>query len=125
MSPKKILIVDDEEIMRGFLCDLLKEDGYDVDESRSGEDAILRVTQSVFDLVITDIKMQGKDGYSVLVEAKKINPRMKVLMMTGYAVNGEAEDSLLLGADGFILKPFDIANIREIIHRVIGGGNGK
>jgi CheY-like chemotaxis protein len=125
MSPKKILIVDDEEIMRGFLCDLLKEDGYDVDESRSGEDAIMRVTRGAFDLVITDIKMQGKDGYSVLVEAKKINPRMKVLMMTGYAVNGEAEDSLQLGADGFILKPFDIASIREIIHRVIGRGNGK
>lgn len=125
MSPKKILVVDDEEIMRGFLCDLLKEDGYDVDESRSGEDAIVRVTRGVFDLVITDIKMQGKDGYSVLVEAKKINPRMKVLMMTGYAVDGEAEDSLLLGADGFILKPFDIASIREIIHRVIGKGNGE
>ena len=119
MTKKKILIVDDEEIMRGFLCDLLEDSGYEVDQSRSGEEALEFIKQKKYDLVITDIKMQGKDGYDVLKEVKKIYPDIKVLLMTGYALDEDGVSSISKGANGFILKPFDINSIREITHRLL------
>ena len=119
MNTYKILIVDDEEIMRGFLFDLLEDSGYEVTQCTSGEEAIEKVMESNFDLVITDIKMQGKDGYDVLNEVKKIHPDIKVLLMTGYALDEDGSSSISKGADGFILKPFDINSIREITQRLL------
>lgn len=119
MSSKKILIVDDEEIMRGFLYDLLEDSGYDVEQCQSGEEAIGLLKNKKYNLVITDIKMQGKDGYDVLKEVKTVYPDIKVLLMTGYALDEDGAASTGKGANGFILKPFDINSIREITHRLL------
>lgn len=119
MSPHSILIVDDEEIMRGFLFDLLEDAGYDVEQCPSGEEAIEKVRGQRYDLVITDIKMQGKDGYDVLKEVKRLQPDVKVLLMTGYALDEDGRESIRKGANGFVLKPFDITSIREITGRLL------
>ena len=120
MSKKKVLIVDDEEIMRNFLFDLLKDEGYDVDQCSSGEDAIAMAKSKKYSLVISDIKMQGKNGYDVLNEVKKADHDIKVLMMTGYALDENGASSVSKGADGFLLKPFDITSIRQITQNLIG-----
>ena len=119
MSSQKILIVDDEEIMRGFLFDLLEDEGYQVEQCSSGEEAIERVHASSYDLVITDIKMQGKDGYDVLMEVKNVDSNIKVLLMTGYAIAEEGNEKITKGANGFILKPFDITSIRDITRKLL------
>ncbi|MCK5708166.1 MAG: response regulator [Candidatus Aureabacteria bacterium] len=117
---KRILIVDDEEIMRSFLFDLLQDEGYDVEQCDSGEAAIERTEKRDYDLIISDIKMQGKDGYDVLKAVRTIKPDIKVLLMTGYALDEEGTEIVAKGANGFILKPFDINSIRQIAQKLLG-----
>ncbi len=118
-NKKTILVVDDEEIMRSFLGDLLEDDDYNVEQVSSGEEAIASVKKKHYDLVITDIRLQGKDGFDVLSEIKKISPETKVVLITGYSLDEEGKEYINKGADGFLLKPFDISNVREITKKLL------
>jgi len=119
-AKKKILVVDDEEIMRSFLSDLLEDCGYDVVQASSGEEAIKLIAENKFDLVITDIRLQGKDGFDVLRELKALHNDIKVVLITGYSLNENESKFKEKGADGFLLKPFDINSIREVTKKLIG-----
>lgn len=114
-----ILVVDDEEIMRSFLQDILTGEGYQVDVASTGEEAIREAGKRGYDLVITDIKMPGVDGIGVLSQVKELSPTTEVVVMTGYASLESAVESMKKGAADYITKPFNIDQIRIVVAKTL------
>lgn len=105
MQQKKILVVDDEKlILESLRADLVHE-GYEVDIAENGEEALEKLAKSPFNLVITDLIMEGMGGLELLREARKIYPHMAVCLLTGYADLSSAIDALRFGADEYLIKP--------------------
>lgn len=122
MKNYSILVVDDEDIVRSTVgCDL-KEQGYNVTLAENGDEAIrlLKIAgktsdQSLYDLVITDLVMEGSDGIQVLKSAKDSNPETKVIILTGFGDLQSTIDAFKHYADDYILKP---CNPNELFLRV-------
>lgn len=111
----QILIVEDDEAMREFLCQAISRSGYYVEAVQDGTEALRRVEESHFDLLLTDIRMPGIDGIELARIARRRYPGLSVLLVTAYAQDalGAAD---LDGADVAVLsKPF---NLSELIDRV-------
>ncbi|MCD6418908.1 PAS domain S-box protein, partial [bacterium] len=116
-----ILIVDDEDIVRNLLVDLLQSRGYRVISAVDGREAIelFRRRKYEIDLIILDVVMPQVDGYEALRRIMEIDPDAKVLMASGYAHADIVQKCMDVGAKGFIRKPFRIAEISEKIYRAI------
>ncbi|MBW1802610.1 MAG: response regulator, partial [Deltaproteobacteria bacterium] len=84
MGSPKILVVDDELIMRESLARWLERDGYDVDTASSGEEALEKVGETRFNILLLDIKMEGISGLDVLEQVKENDPDVAVVMITAY-----------------------------------------
>ncbi len=108
MIKKTILLVDDEKIILKTIGKDLRAEGHDVTMAENGESAIAIMKKKQFDLVLTDLIMEGLDGIQVLKQAKKSNPELPVIILTGYGDMTTAIDALRLGADDYLLKPCDI-----------------
>ncbi len=112
---RKILIVDDEIIiLKCILVDLRRSD-YSVDTAENGEQALAMLEKEKYDLVITDLMMEGIGGLELLAEIKKKSPDIPVIIMTGYGELDSAIEALRLGAADYLLKP---CNNEELILRV-------
>ena len=107
MTNKSILLVDDEEIILNSIRADLRNEKYDVTLATSGEEAIAKFKEYQFDLIVTDLMMSGVDGIKVLKEAKKSNPEVGVIILTGFGDMTSAIDALRSGADDYLLKPCD------------------
>jgi len=116
-----ILLIDDEEMIIKVGAELLQELGYKVLVARSGQGAIKLYKKNAdkIDLVIMDMIMPGMGGGETFDHLKKINPDIKVLLSSGYSINGQASEILERGCDGFIQKPFNINQLSEKIQRII------
>lgn len=112
---QRILMVDDEMIIRKTLALKLSEEGFDVSTAESGEKAIAMLKEESFDLIITDLMMEGPDGIQVLKQAKKSSQNTAVIILTGYGDLTSAVDALRLGADDYLLKPCDT---NELLFRI-------
>lgn len=108
MKTKRILLVDDEEIIIRSLGRELQAEGHHVRSAADGEGAVALLKQESFDLVITDLRMGGLDGIGVLKQAKEIAPHLPVIILTGYGDMASAIEALRLGADDYIPKPCDM-----------------
>ena len=115
----KLLIVDDEETLRILVRSELEERGYEVDEAESGEKALEKLRSNKYNLVILDIRMPGMDGMEVLKKIREENLAPKVIMLTGVEELKIARDSLNLGANDFLTKPYDIRTLLSCIERVL------
>ena len=102
-----ILLVDDEKSVSSTISMFLKKEGYRVEESSSGKEAVEKLKTKFFDLVITDLKMKPIDGLQVLRETKNINPLTEVILMTGFGTVESGVEAMRLGAYDYIQKPFD------------------
>lgn len=118
-QPIKILIVDDEEIIRNFMVDVLQEQGYEVRAVSSGGEALRLFKKNSFDLIITDIAMPDMDGIQVLRAAKERDSNQDVVVMTGYASMEMAVESMKLGAADFITKPFNLDQIKIVLAKTL------
>jgi two-component system cell cycle sensor histidine kinase/response regulator CckA len=116
-----ILLIDDEEMIIKVGKELLQELGYDVLSARSGQEAIELYGKNAdkIDLVIMDMIMPGMGGGETFDRLKKINPEIKVLLSSGYSINGQASKILERGCDGFIQKPFNLIQLSDKISRII------
>jgi CheY-like chemotaxis protein len=120
-----ILLVDDEEGTIQVEELMLKELGYQVIPALSGKQAVdlYREKMVDLDLVALDMimpEMNGRDTYDAL---KKINPNVKVLLVSGYSLNKQIEELMDKGCNGFIQKPFDIIQLSQKLREVLGNGN--
>lgn len=102
-----ILVVDDELSVRDSLKEWLVEEGFSVDTAASGADALDKLARGHVDLMLTDIKMPGMDGVTLLKKAIETVPELCVLMMTAYATVETAVEAMKVGARDYLMKPFD------------------
>lgn len=108
MEPKgHILVVDDEPSMRTTLSILLRREGYQVSQAGDGAEALEMVAQGGYDMVLTDLRMEGVDGMELLRQVKAANPQAEVLIFTAYGTVASAVEAMKLGAYDYIGKPFD------------------
>jgi CheY-like chemotaxis protein len=112
-----ILLVDDEEMVLEVGERFLKVMGYQVLTAREGKEAIevYKKHQEIIDLVLLDIIMPNMKGGEVFDRLKNINPNIKVLLLSGYSIDGEASQILERGCSGFIQKPFDMNQLSKSI----------
>lgn len=115
----KILIVDDEKDLARLLQMILHLKGYEVEIATTGYEAIEKVKQTQFDLSLLDIRLPDINGVDVFLKIKEIAPQIRVIMMTGFAVEELIEQAINNGAYACIHKPFDIDKIFELIEKTL------
>lgn len=118
----RVLIVDDDVLFIDSLSDILKEKGYEVVAVESGKEALKKVEETPFDVVLLDIKMPVMNGVEAFKGIKKINPRIPVIMVTAYSAEDLIKDALKEGAYGVLHKPLDIDKIIAMIQTAKKGG---
>lgn len=120
VEENRILVVDDENVIRALLVDILAEDGYYVETASNGHDA-LNILQNVEDFVIlfTDIMMPEMDGIELIREARKIRPTLIPIVMTGFATLETARAAVKEGAYDYVLKPFSLSEIKLAVSNAI------
>jgi DNA-binding NtrC family response regulator len=115
MTPESILVVDDEEVMRDVLGQVLRQAGYEVAFAESGSQGVEMARKGSFAAAIVDVMLPEIGGLEVLEELKKIDPEMVVLMITAYASMEMAIDAIKRGAFYFVPKPFDNQQLLHIL----------
>jgi DNA-binding NtrC family response regulator len=119
MKKHKILIVDDEPIARENLEHVLRKEGYDIVSVDSGVNALKKLANTEFDLVLTDLKMKHIDGMEVLTRTREQCPDTEVIMITAYATISTAIEAMRKGAYHYIPKPYKIDEARMIVKRAL------
>ena len=116
-----ILLVDDEEYIRELGVELLTDAGYNVLTATDGEEGLglYRREQKKIDLIILDLVIPGMGGKKCYEEILKINPKAKILIVSGYSANGPGKVALEAGAKGFVGKPFDVSHLLEKIREIL------
>ncbi|NOX80868.1 MAG: response regulator [Deltaproteobacteria bacterium] len=112
-----ILILDDEPIVSKRLKPSLEKKGYEVETFTEGLAALQRTREKNFNIVITDLKMEGIDGMEFLAEVKEHSPGTEIIVITGFATTEAAKESFKKGVFDFLAKPFKIGEITEIIQK--------
>jgi DNA-binding NtrC family response regulator len=113
----QILILDDEPIVCKRLHPALEKAGYEVETYTSSTEAMERVKSKEFDIVITDLKMEGIDGMTFLTAVKQRSPATEVIVITGFATMETAKESYQKGVFDFVAKPFKLGEIQEVVRR--------
>lgn len=115
----RILLAEDDEIMRISVYDRLKKSGWQVDDVENGLDAAALLIKNEYNLIISDIRMPGMDGIGLLSKAKELAPDSDIIIMTAYGSVDDALDCLRQGAADYILKPFDLDDLIIRCNRLI------
>jgi len=118
MSGAKILVVDDELIVRESLGGWLERDGHMVDKAASGEESLEKFEKTRYDIILLDIKMEGMSGLEVLKRVKEIDPDVSVVMITAYGSIPSAIEAMKSGAYEYLLKPFDPDELMVLIEKI-------
>jgi DNA-binding NtrC family response regulator len=118
-QPARVLILDDEPVVGERLKASLERAGFVVDAVTTSHEALARLKEKHYDLLVTDLKMSGPDGMEVLREAKQTLPDIKPVVITGFATRDTADEAMRSGAVAFIAKPFKISHLRDLLQRLM------
>jgi DNA-binding NtrC family response regulator len=116
--PWQVLLVEDEPSVLQMLKGMLEHDGLAVTAASTGEDAMVRMREAAFDLLVTDKNLPGPDGIELARLARDQNPRMGIVLMTGYASLESAQEVLGV-VDEYFTKPFDLRTFRGALKAVL------
>lgn len=119
MSKNKVLIIDDDDNLRDGLINLLELHGYEVNGASDGKEALHILEDHLFDLIITDYKMQEVDGMSFLKTINRLYPSLKVIMITGYGSIEHAVEAMQAGAINYIAKPVIPQKLLKIVEDIL------
>ena len=125
MRDKPILIVDDEKNIRLTLSRSLEVLGVETDSAEDGKEALVKLREKEFGLILLDIRMPGVDGMEVLRQVRESRPDIRIIILTAYGTIELAVEAMKLGAVDFIQKPFVPEQIRERVARVMSGGKSR
>lgn len=114
----KILIIDDEPVIRETLSDWLEREGYIIETAITGEEGIKKEKDNNFDIAIVDLKLPGMDGIEVLRKLKEIDPDIVVIMITAYATIETAVSAIKDGAYDYLTKPFNLEEISLVVKKI-------
>ena len=117
--PPKILVVDDEEIIRQGIKRLLAKQDYEVHLAENGEAGLATLRKESFDIVLLDLKMPGMDGMDVLKSIMKAHMDVTVIVVTGHGTLEEAVSAMKMGAYDFISKPFLPDHLKQVVGRAV------
>lgn len=115
----RILIVDDQDMMRDSLAATLAREGHEVMAATDGQSGVSKLEGTRFDLVITDLKMPKMTGIELLAEVKRLRPDTPVIVMTAFATVQTAVEAMKLGAYHYIQKPFDADEVKILVERAL------
>jgi len=113
----RLMVIDDEPIVCRRLKQILEKSGYEVDVFSNGADAISGLEEKPYDIIVTDLKMEGMDGMSILESVRHSSPETKVIMITGFAEMETAKEAFRKGVFDFISKPVEVEVIKEVISK--------
>ena len=116
----RILVVDDEASIRDLLSKTLALAEYDVDLAPDGRTALDRLRIVPYDLLITDLKMPGVDGITVIREGRRLRPDIPVVIITGYSTEASAIEAINLGVSGYLTKPFRVPRVLAAAAKALG-----
>lgn len=117
-APLRILVLDDEPIVCKRLKPAFQKLGHEVETFTDSGSALARLREAAFDVVVTDLKMEGADGMQVLAGAKESSPDVHVIVITGFATLETAKESYRKGAFDFVAKPFKLRDILDCVKRI-------
>ncbi len=117
-SIKRILVVDDEEMIRETAGAFMEKLGYDCEAVEDAERALGLLSEQSFDLVISDISMPGMDGIQLMKEVRASHPDLAFMIMTGYTVDYSYAEIIAAGASDYVHKPFDLKELKAKIERI-------
>jgi len=112
-----LLIVDDDEVMRDTLSDVLKKKGYEVSVASSGNEALSAIRKNIVDLIVLDMRLPDLDGIEVLKRVKEFDTEILVIMMTAYSDVQTAVSAMKSGAYHYINKPFELEELKLLIEK--------
>ncbi len=115
MNNIKVLLVDDEVSFTASMEKVLSRRGFDVKIAPDGLNALHLIAEEQFDVIVLDIKMPGMNGIQVLNEIRRSSPNMRVILLTGHYSSNEEEATLKMGAYAYILKPYPILDLVNLI----------
>jgi CheY-like chemotaxis protein len=115
----KILVTEDESSLRMFVARALRLDGHETHEAGDGEEGLEKLSESEFDLLLSDIRMPVMDGIELAHQAAARHPGLKILLMTGYAEQRERADDLSSKIVDVVQKPFALPDIRRAVARAL------
>ena len=116
----RILVVDDEPSIRDLLSKTLALAEYEVDLAPDGKTAIERMRIVSYDLLITDLRMPGIDGLTVIREGRRLRPDLPVIIITGYSSEASAIEAVNLGVSGYLTKPFRVPRVLAAAAKALG-----
>ena len=122
MLPHKkisIMVVDDEHSIREAFSDWLKQDGFEVETAADGLAALAKIKERHFDIMLVDVKMPGMDGITLLKQLKGNDPDIAVVMMTAHGAIQDAVEAMKLGANDYMLKPFELEELSLTIEKLV------
>ncbi len=114
-KPARILIVDDDESIRKVLATILEEEGYVVDTAENGQEAIKKSNTKLYNLATVDFRLPDMEGTKLLSMMKETTPKMVKIIITGYPSLQNAVEAVNRGADGYIVKPFNVDDVLNTI----------
>jgi len=120
---KKILVIDDEELIIRSLVKILEKSGYEVFIAKNGQDAIVMAEEADFDLILADIRMPGINGVEAVREIHNIskkNKKIPIIFITGYADEIAEKEAKKLAPEAYLYKPFNLDELMSKIKQVIG-----
>ncbi len=118
-SKPNILLVDDEDALRGVVAERLAEAGFDVEQAASGEAALDQLQRFAFDVIVSDLRLPGIDGRQVIDAALERYPGIIAIVVTGYATVKDAVDVIKRGAADFVAKPFQFDELLHVVHTAL------
>ena len=121
MSQATVLIVEDDAALRDALCATVELAGFGVNAAANGIQALQLIETQSFDLVVSDVQMEGMDGHALLHKVKAAIPELPVVLMTAYGTIQTAVESMRNGAADYLVKPFDAEVLVEMIRRYLPG----
>jgi DNA-binding NtrC family response regulator len=110
-KPARILIIDDDENIRKVLQTILQDEGYFVDAADTASGGILKSEENFFNVALIDMRLPDMDGVEVLGKLRETQPRIRKIIITGYPTMQNAVGAVNKGADGYVMKPFDVEKI--------------
>lgn len=122
---KQILIVDDEPTLVFFLRQGLEaaEVEFSIDNASSGEEALAKLAHNRYDLLVTDLKMPGISGLTLIDAARSLQPHLAIIVMTAFDSPEVHDKAIKLGVDGYLKKPFSTATLRDLATKILLTGD--
>jgi CheY-like chemotaxis protein len=118
---KRILLAEDEEVLRMLIVDTLEDNGYEIDEASDGLEALQYITENEYDLVLVDYMMPGLTGLEVIEKVRSIPSKqhLKIMMLTAKSQQKDEERAKQVGANYFLAKPFSPLKLAELVGEIL------